>query len=192
MKKKEERECGRRKRKRNKEWWIAEPTPLLTLLFLLDASGSVIQAPNLVPDVLMVVGPVIFISFPHAVNKRRMQEIKTVIFCGFKKKKSYLFIWWLPPPGMDRIDHHREMCHACSKPVSLERYYYHNTATTATCRHWWLHHYCKTNGKAIIIHWHQLYGIPIALILSCISRVQKKNLHTDSIYCRPMHDSGAL
>lgn len=41
---------------------------LLTLLFLRDASGSVIQAPNLVPEVFTVSGPVIFINLPHAVN----------------------------------------------------------------------------------------------------------------------------
>lgn len=40
----------------------------LTLLFLRDACGSVIQAPNLVPDVFTVSGPVIFISLPHAAN----------------------------------------------------------------------------------------------------------------------------
>lgn len=40
----------------------------LTLLFLGDAWGSVIHAPNLVPEVLTVSGPVIFISFPHAVK----------------------------------------------------------------------------------------------------------------------------
>lgn len=38
----------------------------LTLLFLGEACGSVIQAPNLVPEVFTVSGPVIFISFPHA------------------------------------------------------------------------------------------------------------------------------
>lgn len=38
----------------------------LTLLFLGAACGSVIQAPNLVPEVFTVSGPVIFISFPHA------------------------------------------------------------------------------------------------------------------------------
>lgn len=38
----------------------------LTLLFLGDACGSVIQAPNLVPEVFTVSGPVIFISLPHA------------------------------------------------------------------------------------------------------------------------------
>lgn len=41
---------------------------LLTLLFLRDACGSVIQAPNLVPEVFTVSGPVIFINLPHAVN----------------------------------------------------------------------------------------------------------------------------
>lgn len=49
-----------------------ESTPLLswlTLLFLVDARGSVIHAPNRVPDVFIVTGPVIFINFPHAVNK---------------------------------------------------------------------------------------------------------------------------
>ena len=38
----------------------------LTLLFLGDACGSVIHAPNLVPEVFTVSGPVIFISLPHA------------------------------------------------------------------------------------------------------------------------------
>lgn len=37
-----------------------------TLLFFSDAKGSVIQAPNRVPDVLTVIGPVIFINLPHA------------------------------------------------------------------------------------------------------------------------------
>lgn len=45
----------------------------LTLLFLVDARGSVIHAPNRAPDVLIVTGPVIFINFPHAVNKEIQQ-----------------------------------------------------------------------------------------------------------------------
>lgn len=40
-----------------------------TLLFFSDAKGSVIQAPNRVPDVLTVIGPVIFISLPQAENR---------------------------------------------------------------------------------------------------------------------------
>lgn len=46
----------------------------LTLLFLGDACGSVIQAPNLVPEVFTVSGPVIFISLPHAA-KQHTQHI---------------------------------------------------------------------------------------------------------------------
>lgn len=43
----------------------------LTLLFRVVASGSVIQAPNRVPDVFIVTGPVIFINFPHAVDTEK-------------------------------------------------------------------------------------------------------------------------
>lgn len=49
---------------------VAPPPPELTRLFLGDARGSVIHAPNRVPDVFIVTGPVIFINFPHAVKKK--------------------------------------------------------------------------------------------------------------------------
>lgn len=52
----------------------------LTLSFLRDACGSVIQAPNLVPEVFTVSGPVIFISLPHAAN--------TSHSCGHTRHKN--------------------------------------------------------------------------------------------------------
>jgi len=57
--------------------------PLLTLLLLVMASGSVIQAPNRCPDVFTVVGPVIFINFPHAVKKERQLRTVKKIFETF-------------------------------------------------------------------------------------------------------------
>lgn len=51
-----------------------------TLLFFSDANGSVIQAPNRVPDVLTVIGPVIFINLPQA-EKYTKKEIMTYADC---------------------------------------------------------------------------------------------------------------
>ena len=88
----------------------------LTLLFLGDACGSVIHAPNLVPEVFTVSGPVIFISLPHAAKhitqlwshtaqsphdkaeanvlmegKKKTQEMDTVQYldCSFLTTRDY-------------------------------------------------------------------------------------------------------